>query len=507
MSISDSTIKELANAILDKPETTKEILNYGTVVDKEGELFVKLDGSEAEMPAMSTVDVRNGDRVTVRIENHQGVILGCTSRTAYLSVEDLYALQATIGGFHITENSIYAGTKDEFINNGSGLYMDSDGKLYLGDPDTFLSFNGDKLELSGNLDINATQTFQPHWIKKVGVDFNRQTGYFSVYTMAVKDGEDFLKDNPPIERYNLISVGPSDGREDGPHIYTDRPRLNIASPVVLEAFSDRDTASGTANTETPLKIGNRYGEHLTFDTNEIIAKSDEVTPGELCLQLDGGKVSVGRASSPTECRIRGNLNIVNGNDSSATDKDTYALKIGNDTGARLMFDSNEIMAATVDANTGASTPSILHLNADGGTVTIGYMSHDANLSINGHPRIGANTNATTSTAVSIPNNAWTEVTAVASNVTAGEFVLVGSISFAAAANGRRAARLVYDSTNTVISGGTAIYAANAQSGAYTVQVFCTFSTTTNRTIKLQAYQSSGAAINVTSAGLKIMRIC
>lgn len=85
-----------------------------------------------------------------------GSIITAKSITATkIAVEDLVAFEATIGGFHITDNSIYSGVKESIDNSLCGLYMDNEGQLYIGDNENYLKYykdeNGEyKLDISAD---------------------------------------------------------------------------------------------------------------------------------------------------------------------------------------------------------------------------------------------------------------------------------------------------------------------------------------------------------------------
>lgn len=73
-----------------------------------------------------------------------GSIITAKSITAEkVNVSDLVAFGATIGGFHITENSIFSGAKSAIDNENNGMYMDTDGQLYLGDSDNYIKYYKD----------------------------------------------------------------------------------------------------------------------------------------------------------------------------------------------------------------------------------------------------------------------------------------------------------------------------------------------------------------------------
>lgn len=70
-----------------------------------------------------------------------------------IAVDDLVAFDATIGGFNITQNSIYSGVKASADNTTQGIYLDSSGQLVVGDTNNYLKYYKDtdgsyKLEVS-----------------------------------------------------------------------------------------------------------------------------------------------------------------------------------------------------------------------------------------------------------------------------------------------------------------------------------------------------------------------
>lgn len=74
-----------------------------------------------------------------------GQIIKAQSITANkIAVDDLVAFDATIGGFHITENSIYSGVKESVNNATRGIYLDNDGQIALGDETSYLRYYRDQ---------------------------------------------------------------------------------------------------------------------------------------------------------------------------------------------------------------------------------------------------------------------------------------------------------------------------------------------------------------------------
>lgn len=126
-----------------------DLIEGGTVVaDKlviQGEdgLYYKLntDGvsTEAEQTEYNSLD---------------GSVIAAKSITATkISVDDLVAFGATIGGFNITLDSLYSGVKESIDSTTQGVYLDKIGQISIGDADNYLRYYKDeagnwKLEIS-----------------------------------------------------------------------------------------------------------------------------------------------------------------------------------------------------------------------------------------------------------------------------------------------------------------------------------------------------------------------
>ena len=103
------------------------------VVLGEDGLYYKLNvNALGEAVASSDVKYQNG---------LDGSVIIAKSVTAEkVSVKDLAAFGATIGGLNITDGSLYSGVKDSINNTTQGFYVDKYGQLYLGDAEHFLRY-------------------------------------------------------------------------------------------------------------------------------------------------------------------------------------------------------------------------------------------------------------------------------------------------------------------------------------------------------------------------------
>lgn len=82
------------------------------------------------------------------------IILANSITASKITVEDLVSFGATIGGFKITDNSLYSGVKENIANTTRGIYLDNIGQASFGDSNNYIKFyensNGDYV-----LDISA----------------------------------------------------------------------------------------------------------------------------------------------------------------------------------------------------------------------------------------------------------------------------------------------------------------------------------------------------------------
>ena len=128
-----------------------DIIEGGTVIADK--LVVK--GSDGLFYKLNT------DGITTTAEQTEynslsGTVITAKSITAEkVDVDDLVAFEATIGGFNITKDAIYSGKKQSAENTTSGIYLDKEGQLSVGDSKDYLRYfkdeNGEyKLEVSAS---------------------------------------------------------------------------------------------------------------------------------------------------------------------------------------------------------------------------------------------------------------------------------------------------------------------------------------------------------------------
>lgn len=140
-----------------------DLIEGGTVVaDKlvvkgENGLYYKLNTDGVTTEAQQTeYNSLNGSVITAK-----------SISATKISVTDLVAFDATIGGFKITENSIYSGAKESASNTTRGIYLDNDGQAVFGDASNYLKYYKDT-DNTYKLAISASSIYLSASNKDVG---------------------------------------------------------------------------------------------------------------------------------------------------------------------------------------------------------------------------------------------------------------------------------------------------------------------------------------------------
>ena len=113
MSLTSDLISEFVKITKDTDKTKRETIVYGTIVEEtvgEGDntvstYYVRLDGSDLLTPITSTVDIKDGERVTVMIKNHTATVTGNITSPA-ARTRDVKQISDTLNG-QVPETDIY----------------------------------------------------------------------------------------------------------------------------------------------------------------------------------------------------------------------------------------------------------------------------------------------------------------------------------------------------------------------------------------------------------------
>lgn len=127
MKLSDNVISEFVKMTNDTPSTnTNQSKIYGTAIIYNDEQYVQLDGSDLLTPADNTVHIKNGERVTVSIQNHVVTIDGNISDIS-ASNQHLVSVENDLVNFKITTEGMFLSVRDEFNTKLTDFKVTVDG--------------------------------------------------------------------------------------------------------------------------------------------------------------------------------------------------------------------------------------------------------------------------------------------------------------------------------------------------------------------------------------------
>lgn len=163
LKLSDDLVSRFVKATNDTTQSSGDTV-FGKIIKQNDELYVQIDGSSNLMPVQTTADTKVDDRVMVLVKDHTATVIGNVSSPAArlddveeirklavgeidagrINVDDLSAIGATIGGFNLTDSSIYSGEKDNIESENQGIYLDKDGQMVIGGKDNHLKYYKDQ---------------------------------------------------------------------------------------------------------------------------------------------------------------------------------------------------------------------------------------------------------------------------------------------------------------------------------------------------------------------------
>lgn len=185
-----------------------------------------------------------------------GSVITAKSITAEkVSVTDLVAFGADIGGFHITEDSIYSNAKASVDNTTSGAYLGADGQFAIGDSSNFLKYYQDDDGI-WRLSLSADQL---QIVSSSGTTVNVDT--------AIADIDERIDDISVGGRNLILNTGFADGNDTLISWYQSNETEHE-----VEVVNDAYTRSGKACKVTFTEAGSSgpYIKNVEDNFNEKI---------------------------------------------------------------------------------------------------------------------------------------------------------------------------------------------------------------------------------------------
>ena len=185
----------------------------------------------------------NTDGITTAAEQTEynsinGQVIMAKSITAtQISVNDLVAFDATIGGFTITEDSIYSDVKDSDGNTTRGIYMDTDGQINFGDANNFIKYYKDT-DGTYKLTISASSILYALDEKQYSIaDLGRIGDYVHIGTY---EGEPCIELGENDSDFKLVITNTRIMFMEGSDLpaYINNQSLNIKKAVIEEELQE-----------------------------------------------------------------------------------------------------------------------------------------------------------------------------------------------------------------------------------------------------------------------------
>ena len=126
MSLSNNVVSQFVKITNDYRKKEDNTKAYGKVVIYEDQQYVQLDGSDLLTPVDSTVHVKDDERVTVTIKDHNAIIDGNTSDIS-ASNQALIDLSGDLVQFKVDAEGMFLEVRDEFDEKMSQFKVTVDG--------------------------------------------------------------------------------------------------------------------------------------------------------------------------------------------------------------------------------------------------------------------------------------------------------------------------------------------------------------------------------------------
>lgn len=185
-----------------------------------------------------------GETVAAKQTNENslnGKVITAKSITAdRISVTDLVAFGATIGGYNITEHSLYSGGKNSATSSAKGVYLDDDGQISFGNATNFVKFFKDT-DNKYKLRISADELYTSSNSKSI----SEQIKDIKSQSQSNKDSIDGIQidlNNAIVSIVNLYYASDSSTPPNKPtsHIATNdkaiKKKWNISLPTYSEEY-------------------------------------------------------------------------------------------------------------------------------------------------------------------------------------------------------------------------------------------------------------------------------
>ena len=280
MKLSDNVISEFVKMTNDTPSTnTNQSKIYGTAIIYNDEQYVQLDGSDLLTPADNTVHIKNGERVTVSIQNHIATIDGNISDIS-ASNQHLVSVDNDLVNFKITTEGMFVEVRDEFNTKLTDFKVTVDGMFLEVRDETEQKISTLKTTVDGTFvtvnqninDLNSKYSSLKVTTDNITTEVGKKVNGSDLKTIVTQNADSWrLSINGKLSGtyYNFdgtnFSIGSSNGSTTAYH----------ASGYSKWTHSDGSWTRIDANGLTWHKSGSSSGYHYLLYAGEYTCNSEE----------------------------------------------------------------------------------------------------------------------------------------------------------------------------------------------------------------------------------------
>lgn len=316
------------------------------------------------------------DEQTVYNSLNGSVILAKSITATKISVDDLVAFGATIGGFNISENSIYSGVKNSVSANSPGIYLDKDGQVLFGDSKNYVKYykDGEAYKLVIASDELTTK------ITNAG---KTATDYMNLSSAGLVVGQ-----NPsnPTAGNTLISADGVTIRSGTTNLAAfkaaNRTASGISSATITSTDSTDSESDGITNVKGTLTSGGtRANVYITtngnpvyfpngIETNKVLINDKSGIIANANIVLNGSLVDKSGEGILTPLNSYGNMVIGYGRYQDGGGTYVYGTRVKAKTKEGFFASVNGHAAIETDNDSGNATFGWHHYNAKAGETNV-----------------------------------------------------------------------------------------------------------------------------------------
>ena len=277
MELSNSIVSEFVKMTNDSSSNKNNQSNiYGTVVIYDDNQYVQLDGSDLLTPADTTVHIKNGERVTVSINNHTAIINGNITDIS-ASGHALKEVHNELVDFELTTEGMFLQVRDEFNTKFTDFKVTVDGMFVEVRNEMDQKFTDFEVTVDGMfLDVRDEMDQKFAEVKittdEITTAVSKKVDGTEVGTIVTQNAESWgLSINGKLSGTNYsfdgnnFSIGSSNGSTTAYH----------AADYSKWTHSDGSWTKISANGMTWSKGGTTTGYHCLLYAGEYICNSEE----------------------------------------------------------------------------------------------------------------------------------------------------------------------------------------------------------------------------------------